>query len=214
MRRLLCFGDSNTYGSPPLVTQDDPHGRYDTDTRWTRICARELGAEWDVVEEGLPGRTAQFDDTFLGSHMNGVQGLRVALESHGPIDALTIMLGTNDVKANFAVPPVQITGGIAALLNIALSSVMQARHGGFSVLVICPPPVLETGCLTGVFWGGRERSLALSPLYRELAETYGTGFLDAGAHVEVSKVDGVHWEPEGHATFGRVVAQSVRDLVA
>ncbi|MBW7922628.1 MAG: lipolytic enzyme, G-D-S-L [Rubellimicrobium sp.] len=212
-RTLLCFGDSNTYGSVPLVTQNDPHRRYGPDTRWTRICAGDLGPGWEVVEQGLPGRTAQLDDTFMGAHMNGVAGLRIALESCGPIDAMTIMLGTNDTKASFAVPPVQIAGGIAALLNIALSQAMQDRHGGFRVLLIAPAPVRETGCLTGVFWGGRERSLALAGLYRDLAQVYGTGFLDAGAHIEVSATDGVHFEPEMHRKFGSVVAQAVRGLV-
>lgn len=213
MQTLLCFGDSNTYGSVPLAAVDAPHRRFDRDTRWTRVCARDLGPGWEVLEAGLPGRTTQSADTFMGSHMNGVEGLRMALESHGPIDALTIMLGTNDTKACFAMSPLQIAGGIAALLNIALSPTMQERHGGFRVLLIAPAPVQETGCLAGMFWGGRERSLALAGLYRELAQIWGVGFLDAGAHIEVSPTDGVHFEPEMHAKFGPVVAQAVRGLV-
>lgn len=213
-RTLLCFGDSNTHGSLPLFTLGDPSRRYGPEIRWTRGCARDLGPDWEVIEEGLPGRTAQFDDMYMGAHMNGIDGLRIALESHGPIDALAIMLGTNDTKASFAVPPLQIAGGIAALLNIALSPEMQARHNGFRVLVIAPAPVQEAGCLNAVFWGGRERSLALGPLYRDLAQVYGVGFLDAGEHIEVSPTDGVHFEPDMHRRFGPVVAQAIRELVA
>ena len=212
-RTLLCFGDSNTYGTPPIHALTEPHRRFDAATRWPRLALQHLGEGWDLVEQGLPGRTAQFSDTVMGSHMNAVEALKIALESAGPIDALTIMLGTNDVKAAYAVPPEQVTAGIAGLLCIALSQVMQDRHGGFKVLVICPPPVEEAGCLKAMFWGGRARSLGLPPLYRGLAEAFGVGFLDAGAHVTVSPIDGVHLDEAGHAVLGRVVAEEVARLV-
>ena len=58
-----------------------------------------------MVEEGLPGRTAQYDDPVMGAIMNGRPALRMALQSHGPIDVMTLMLGTNDVKTRFASTP-------------------------------------------------------------------------------------------------------------
>jgi lysophospholipase L1-like esterase len=161
----------------------------------------------------LPGRTAQYDDAVMGAHMNGQPGLKIALQSHGPIDALTIMLGTNDVKACFGASPEAITGGIAGLLNIALSIEMQERHGGYKVLLICPPPVEEAGCLAGVFFGGRARALALPPLYHALAGAMGVGFLDAGEVLTVSPVDGVHYDEAGHTALGRAVAEAVARLV-
>lgn len=211
-RTLLCFGDSNTYGTPPIATLTDPHRRYDASTRWTRIAIAALGDGWDLAEHGLPGRTAQFGDVVMGDHMDGRVGLKIALESAGPIDALTIMLGTNDVKAGFGATPAQVTAGIAGLLNLALSPVMQQRHGGFRVLVICPPPVEEAGCLKAMFHGGRAKSLALPPLYADLAAAYGVGFLDAGQHIAVSPVDGVHYDEAAHAVLGRAVAEAVSAL--
>lgn len=211
-RTLLCFGDSNTHGSPPLVRLGEPHRRFDAGTRWTRVAHRLLGPEWELVEEGLPGRTAQFDDAVMGPHMNGQPGLKIALQSHGPIDVLTIMLGTNDTKACFGASPERITGGIASLLSIAFSLEMQERHGGFRVLLICPPPVEETGCLAGVFHGGRARSLALPPLYRAEAEAMGAAFLDAGEVLKVSPLDGVHYDEAGHAALGAAVARAVAAL--
>jgi lysophospholipase L1-like esterase len=90
---------------------------------------------------------------------------------------------------------------------------MQDRHGGFKVLVICPPPVEEAGCLAGIFYGGRARALALPPLYRGLATALGVGFLDAGAVLRVSPIDGVHYDEAGHAALGAAVAAAVADLV-
>ena len=209
MTVLMTFGDSNTHGTPPIV---DPgvYGRFDAATRWPVLAARALG--WDLVEEGLPGRTAQFADPVMGAHMNGQDGLKIALQSHGPIDVLTIMLGTNDVKARFGASPELVTGGLASLLDIAQSPEMQTRHGGFRILVICPPPVLEQGPIADQFFGARARSLALPPLYAALAQARGCGFLDAGQVIAVSPQDGVHFEPEAHAALAEAVAGALRAL--
>jgi len=206
---LMCFGDSNTHGTPPIVTVG-VYARYDARTRWPVLSAEALG--WELVEEGLPGRTAQFADPVMGAHMNGQDGLKIALQSHGPIDYLTIMLGTNDVKARFGASAELITGGIASLLDIAQSVDMQTRHGGFRILLICPPPVLEQGPIADQFYGGRARSLALPAPYRALAKARGCGFLDAGQVIGVSPQDGVHFEPGEHGRLANAVAGALRAL--
>jgi len=209
---LLTFGDSNTHGTPPIVDLG-VYRRLDRQTRWPGVVRAAL-PEWEVVEEGLPGRTAQFDDACMGSHMNGQDGLKTALESHGPIDVLTIMLGTNDVKARFGVTAEGVTGGIASLLDIAQDRLMQERHGGFRILLICPPPVLEQGPIAGQFYGATERSRALPVLFQGLARARGCGFLDAGRVIAVSPVDGVHFDEAAHAALGRAVAEAVGALHA
>jgi lysophospholipase L1-like esterase len=210
MPTLLCFGDSNTHGTPPIVTRG-VYARFDAQTRWPRVAAGLLPG-WEVVEEGLPGRTAQFPDPVMGAHMDGRDGIKIALQSHGPIDALTIMLGTNDVKTRYGATAEKIAGGIAGLLDIAMGDEMQTRHGGFRVLVICPPPVLEQGPIVTEFTGSRELSLRLPPLYEALAKARGAAFLDAGKVIEVSPVDGIHFEPEAHIALGRAVAEAVKAL--
>jgi lysophospholipase L1-like esterase len=211
-RTLLCFGDSNTHGTPPIPHEGAQVVRHDGQTRWPRVAARLLGPEWELVEEGLPGRTAQFDDPVMGAHMNGCEGLKIALASHGPIDVLVLMLGTNDVKGRFATSARQVTAGIAGLLDIALSQEMQDRHGGFKVLVICPPPVVEVGWLAGQFRGGAALSQELPHLYASLAHDRGCGFLNAGGLISVSPVDGVHFDSASHATLGAAVADAVTRL--
>ena len=208
---LMTFGDSNTHGTPPIVTRGE-YRRFGTGVRWPQVCWRALGAGWELAEEGLPGRTAQFSDPVMGAHMNGQDGLKIALQSHGPVDVLTLMLGTNDVKARFSATPEAVTAGIAGLVDIALSLEMQARHGGFRVLLICPPPVAEVGPLAGEFLGAKSRSLGLVSRYRALAETRAIGFLDAGDFIEVSPQDGIHFEPEAHHALGLAVADAIQAL--
>ena len=166
-----------------------------------------------MIEEGLPGRTAMYDDPVMGAHMNGQAGLKIALESHGPIDVLVLMLGTNDVKARFTSTPEQVVGGIASLLDIAQHRLMQERHGGFQTLLICPPPVVEVGPIRHEFWGGAARSVALPPLYQALAKARGIGFLDAAAVIAVSPIDGVHFGIEEHAKLATAVQEKLAGLV-
>jgi len=210
MTVLLTFGDSNTHGTPP-IEQLGLYDRFDAATRWPARAAAKLG--WDLVEEGLPGRTAQFDDPVMGSHMNGQVGLKIALCSHGPIDLLTIMLGTNDVKARFCATPEMITGGIASLLDIAQGVEMQTRHGGFQILLICPPPVVEVGPIRAEFYGGAVKSQGLPAQYAALAQARGVGFMDAGQVIKVSLIDGVHYDAAAHGVLAGAVVTALRGMV-
>lgn len=211
MALVMCFGDSNTYGSPPIV-ELGRHARFDAQTRWPRVMAAQAGVE--VVEQGLPGRTTMFDDPIMGAHMNGQMGLKIALESHGPLDLLIIMLGTNDVKARFTALPAQVQGGMSSLLDIAQHRLMQERHGGFQILIIAPPPVLEQGPIRHEFFGGAARSAPLAQLYADLARARDVHVMDAGAHIAVSPVDGVHFDAPAHLALGAAVAAQVRAILA
>jgi len=207
-RTLLTFGDSNTHGTPPIVTPG-LYRRFEPEDRWPRVALAALGPGWSLVEEGLPGRTTGLEDPVMGAHMNGQTGLRIALESHGPIDVLTIMLGTNDLKTRFAPSVAKITGGAAGLLDIALSEPMQTRHGGFKVLLICPAPVVETGPIRDQFWGAEAVGPHLAEAYRTLAASRRVAFFDAGSVIEVSKQDGIHYETEAHRALGVALAEVI-----
>jgi lysophospholipase L1-like esterase len=52
MKRILCYGDSNTWGYDP-VSKD----RLDRDTRWPRALRVALASGYEIIEEGLGGRT-------------------------------------------------------------------------------------------------------------------------------------------------------------
>ena len=108
MKSVLCFGDSNTWGYDPDASLASPFPiRHPHDVRWTGVLARELGAGWRVIEEGQNGRTTVFEDP-LTPHRKGLDYLPAALESHKPLDAVVLMLGTNDLKVIFSAPANQI----------------------------------------------------------------------------------------------------------
>ena len=64
------------------------------------------------------------------------------------------------IRMLFDRPVERIAAGIAALLDIALGIEMQTRHGGFRVLLIAPPKILEQGPIADQFIGAASKSAA------------------------------------------------------
>lgn len=208
-KTVLTFGDSNTHGTPPMGSLDH-HPRLSK--RWPVIMAGAAGVT--LIEEGLGGRlAASHGDPIMGDQMNGQLGLRIALASHGPIDLLTIMLGTNDFQAHHGKTVDQIAGHMDGLLKIAQLPELQDRHGGYEVLVIAPPPVKARGIFAPDFANAVVPSQSLGLLYAEIAQRRSMHFLDAGQHITSSDIDGIHFDENAHATLGRAVADQIKTFL-
>lgn len=203
MKTVLCYGDSNTHGTVPL-TRLGAFERYPRGSRWPDAMADALGSGVEVIAEGLPGRTSVHDDHVEGGKRNGLDVLPAILMSHVPLDLLVILLGTNDLKPRFAVSAFEIARSVERLA-------LEARRylPGLDILLVAPAPVAPAGVLAEAFEGALARQAELPRHLEEAAARQGCGFLDAGAHVAVSPVDGVHWTPEGHAIFSAAMASAV-----
>jgi lysophospholipase L1-like esterase len=208
-KKILVFGDSNTFGTPPMVERDGNSARYGENIRWPMVMQKHLSPNWKVIEEGLPGRTTSLPDPEMGDHMNGQVGLKIALDSHGPIDLLVIMLGTNDSKIQFGLEAKQIASGLASLLNIANTPDMQHKHDNFNILIITPPKVKEQNALERIFFNANEKTTVLDKFYSQVAEKYEVNKINAGDFIETSEIDGVHFEPDAHRILGKSVADYI-----
>jgi len=207
-RTLLCFGDSNTHGTVAMAHMDDIR-RFDAATRWPGVMAQALGQGWHVVEEGHPGRTTVHDDPIEGDHKNGLKALPALLESHRPIDLVLIMLGTNDLKARFAVTAFDIGRSLERLARLVAQSNCGPKLAPPGMMLVSPVPIVETGFLGEMFRGGADKSRQLGPLVAETARRCGAGFLDAGSVAPIDAVDGIHLDAAAHASLGRAAAQAV-----
>jgi lysophospholipase L1-like esterase len=210
MRTILCYGDSNTYGTAPMEHLEDDR-RYGHGERWVSVMREALGADWWVVEEGLPGRTTVLDDPIEGIYKNGLTYLTPCLESHRPVGIVTIALGTNDLKTRFGMPAGDIAAGAGILVD-TVAKALAAFGQSAKVLLIAPPPILEVGCLADMFAGGAAKSRAFADHYKAAANRLGAGFLDAGSVIASSQVDGIHFDLPEHRKLGRAVADAVRRL--
>lgn len=212
-KTVMCFGDSNTYGAIPTLARTGRH-RFAPDRRWPGVMRKGLGTGWDVIEEGHPGRTTVHEDPIEGLHKSGIKALPVLLETHMPLDAIVLALGTNDLKHRFSLTPNDVADSIEVLVRLIQRS--EAGDGGAApkVLVVAPPPLLEVDWFGQMFLGGAEKSKHLGRLFREAAKRSGVAFLDAGALIESSTVDGIHFESDAHRVLGTEAAKAVQALMA
>ncbi len=176
------------------------------------MLARELGAGYKVIEEGLNGRTTVWDDP-IEEGRNGKTYLAPCLETHRPIDLVVLMLGTNDLQQRLSVPAFDIGRSIGALLQIIGRSAAGRAGQAPRVLLIAPPALARLTAFAEMFAGGTEKSRLLGCYYKEQATLAGCEFLDAAGIIRSSDIDGIHLEPAEHQTLGRAVAERVRAAV-
>ena len=208
MRTLLLFGDSNTHGTMPLPDLG-LSGRFSRHDRWAGRLAHLL-PEWELINEGQPGRTTVHDDPVEGAHRNGMAVLPALLETHRPLDAVLIMLGTNDLKQRFAVNAGDIALSLEKIVLFIRSFGAGPDAGAPGILLIAPPPIIETGCLAEMFAGGAEKSRGLASRIRAVADRQGVAFLDAGELVAVSPIDGIHYDAPANEVLATAFAAAVR----
>ena len=90
MKRILCFGDSNTYGY-------NPHNgsRYDKNTRWTGVLQKLAGENYKILEAGGNNRTA-FSDNPDGIQFTGYKLLPEYLKEN--YEKIILAIGINDLQ--------------------------------------------------------------------------------------------------------------------
>ena len=213
MKTILCYGDSNTYGYVPATGE-----RYDHHTRWPMALKKILNEgcppddpAWWVEEEGQNGRTSCWEDMVEGDK-NGLRQLLPILESHKPLDVAAVMLGTNDLKPRFSPLPYDIARGVQRVVMAIQDSRMGPNETSPRVIMICPPPVVESPIFKHIFGDCIELSKKLPPLYRQLAQECGAYFLDAGRVIQSSPRDGIHLEAGEHRKLAEAVAEVVKKL--
>ncbi|WP_309668250.1 SGNH/GDSL hydrolase family protein [Tabrizicola sp.] len=208
MRTLLLFGDSNTHGTMPAPYLGFA-GRFSRDERWAGRLARLL-PDWEVINEGHPGRTTVHDDPIEGAHRNGLRVLPALLETHRPIDVILIMLGTNDLKLRLSVNAGDIALGLERLIQEIRAYAAGPEGAMPGILLVAPPPILEAGCLAEMFEGGAAKSHGLASRIGALAGRLGLPFVDAGALVSVSPIDGVHYDAPANEILANAFAKAIR----
>jgi len=206
MKRILCYGDSNTWGYRP-----DGQGRFDVPKTWPGVMAAALKGQAVVDIDGLCGRTTTIPDPVEGEHLNGAMYLLPCLLAHSPLDLVIIKLGCNDQKRRFNMHAIDIARSVARLVRIVQTS--GANLGSSpEILVIQPAPVKECS-FKEAFAGATERARGMDQAFKNEVEVLGVHLLNEGEFVESSEVDGIHLELDAHALLGEVVTERVKQIL-
>ena len=172
--RILCFGDSNTYGYDPRGFIGD---RYGAEDRWVDLLAKQTGHE--CINAGTNGREIP----------RNPYALRLFTE-HAPVDIFLVMLGTNDLLQGASAK--EAAARMEAFLNPLLPHWSQ-------ILLVSPPPMkrgawVPTEALVA-------ESIRLAEEYKFLAEKLNIPFVDT-RHWDIELAfDGVHFTVDGHHAF-------------
>ena len=182
--KILCFGDSNTYGYDPRSCFGE---RYEE--CWTDLLARDLGCT--VINAGENGREIpRWDVEF--------QRFSRLIHIHQP-DLMIVMLGTNDLLQGN--PP----AAVADRMKLFLEKINMDR---FRLLLIGPPP-MKLGAWVPeqrLIDGSRELLKCFGTLAAEL------GILHGAWDVPVA-FDGVHLTQEGHRILGARLSEFIKSEV-
>ena len=181
--RILCYGDSNTYGYDP---RGFVAGRYDRNHRWPDILGALTGHE--VFNDSMNGRPIPRREMELKLFGETLKRTRP--------DMIIIMLGTNDV----------VTGASAEETRERMDAFLGQIPTDVELVILAPPPIRN-----GV-WVEDEHIIAeagmLGELYRPLAIRWGAVFLNCG-DLPLSH-DGVHLSEEGHAMLANKLCNKLK----
>lgn len=191
MKRILCFGDSNTYGYIPKG-----NGRYSEEIRWTGLLQKKLASKAVIIEEGLCGRTTVFQDE-LRVGRRGIESLPVLLESHAPLDFVIVMLGTNDCKTVYGASAEVIGKGIEQIITQIKLLLPQTK-----ILLISPiwlgEKVWQSEYDPEFNSESVKVSKRLKEVYQRSAQKHGCLFLAASDVAKASEIDQEHLDEKGH----------------
>ena len=181
--RILCFGDSNTYGYDPRGFFGDRYGAGD---RWVDLLAKQTGHE--AINADANGREIP----------RNPYALRLLTE-HAPVDIFLVMLGTNDLLQGASAK--EAAARMETFLNQLLP---HCKH----ILLVAPPP-MKRGAWVPTDKLMAE-SIQLAEEYRLLAQKLNIPFVYT-RHWNIDLTfDGVHFTEVGHHAFAEKLGKELR----
>jgi lysophospholipase L1-like esterase len=221
-KRILVYGDSNSWGWKPVI-DGFPVQRYSDNVRWPGIMQKQLGSGYTVVVDGLSGRTVdvsypQKTATLEGAEFNGELQLRISLAKNAPIDMVVFMLGTNDLRNDLNRTPEQIAAGISKLVDIA-----RKDYGGVfttyskpEVLVISPPPIGDVSKtpIKNFFANAGAKSTQLATAFKQQGQLGGYAVIDSSQFIPaIQGIDGIHFTTLEHKMLGMGVTKMIKPVL-
>lgn len=209
MKRILCYGDSNTWG---FVSNSD-FERHEKNERFSGIIQERLKCKFDVIEEGLNSRTLVSDDKRKNMEgRNGSVYLLPCLDSHFPIDLVILMLGTNQFKRFYSNTAEEIATQFEEnFVKIILNRKSFSKKRYPRLLIISPPLVDETTeWAKDAYLGATSKSQKIPDLYKEIALRNNCYFIDS-SDLEVG-IDGVHLTKESHKKLAERILEKINKI--
>ena len=187
MKKILCFGDSNTWGHNPVDCSK-------LEKPWT-VWLKNIVPEYEIVSDGVCGRATTH---YLENEdkTNGLKDFRERyLSGENDFDLIIIMLGTNDVLNNIDFSNQKT----ADVLKIYVEE-CRAKFGKDKPKILLVSPILiNDNCLTHPIFKDLyseksiEKSMHFSEYISKLADEEDTYFMNAADYAKASDITEYIW---------------------
>lgn len=206
MKKIICYGDSNTFGFNPK-----DGSRYDKNVRWTGLLSGILGSDYEVKEEGCNNRTAFFENPD-GLIQSGQSYLAHCLEKYQDFDIFILALGTNDLQKFYDINEQIVIEGLKNHIPKITACNPNAR------IVLVSPVLLSETVLSGAFSHQfNEKSIKASiwiqNIYKNFADKNGLEIVDLNKVIFPSSFDGLHFDPKEHKIIAEKLAEQILNKV-
>ena len=200
MKTILCYGDSNTFGFNPA-----DGSRYDKNTRWTSLLQKNLGDEYNVINEGANNRNG---------FVSNPQGDFYSAQKHYPklilnsenIDIIILAIGTNDLQFSYNANSDDFEQGLENLILISKKKIDN--------IILIPSVILSGNILNGFFKIQFDKtsilkSQSVGEIYYKLAKNYNCRIFDINKFTQPSEMDGLHYSAESHKLIADNLAKFI-----
>jgi len=209
MKTVLLYGDSNTWGVAP------DGSRLPYAHRLAGVVQKSLPDGYRIIEEGLPGRTTVLDDP-LGDYKNGLRYFVPCLLSHLPLDAVVIMLGTNDMQLCYRFPAAYSAEAIRQYIQTIRRLCSESAAPTPQIVIVSPAEIADSIMQSDLYpyFGDAsiEKSRQFGALYQKVAAEEGAAFLNAAVFSRAG-ADGVHIAPDGFEALGAAIGKKMLELL-
>lgn len=205
MKKILIFGDSNTFGFIPQNFK-----RYNKDERFSGILAEILAPDFEVIEEGMNNRTGFFRNP-EGLKQSGGEYLPIYLQNYKDLDICVLALGTNDAQFFYELDKEITQKGLENLIRAAKESNPKAK------IIIIPPVKITQNILKSTFsmmfnQESIEKIQKVFPIFEETAQANNCLYFDFNTITKPSEIDGLHYTIESHKLIAQHLAKFIRAI--
>jgi lysophospholipase L1-like esterase len=205
--RILCFGDSNTYGLIDIECKK----RFKINERYPGILQNLLGLDYEVIEEGLPSRTISSKDT--RKKKIGKQGHKYffpCIDSHEPLDFICLYIGNNELKDQYKLTPNEIAKKLEN--NIIKPFIKKDfRYKKPNLIIIGTSLITKQEYENSLYKNAIEKSLELPKSIEKIANKYNIPFINV-TDLKTSKIDGLHLTNESHKKLAKKIYNKIREI--
>lgn len=196
MKKILCFGDSNTFGFNPKNGT-----RFDKNTRWSGILSFLCKGKYEIIEAGCNNRTCFFDN-LLGKELTGYKILPDYLSQN--IDIVILAIGINDLQKSYNATESNLENGIKTLINIVKDKLPKSQ------IIVISPPIIQEEILNSFFKelfdvDSLDKSHILRKIYKEVAVQNNCLYIDTEQITKTSIIDGLHYDKDGHNKLANAI---------